>query len=86
MISHSKSRFRDRHPDQAAVFNANVCIEGGKIWFGDFNLTVDEPLLLELASQLVRNSDRVDKYQPRASSIAHADTSPSHSGCVAVQW
>ena len=52
MISQSKSSFRDRHPDHAAVFNANVCVEAGKIWFGDLDLTTDESLLLELASQL----------------------------------
>lgn len=52
MISQSKSSFRERHPDHAAVFNANVCVEAGKIWFGDLDLTIDEPVLVELASQL----------------------------------
>lgn len=52
MISQSKSGFRERHPDHAAVFNANLCVEAGKIWFGDLDLTIDEPLLLELANQL----------------------------------
>lgn len=52
MVSQSKSSFRERHPDHVAVFNANVCVEAGKIWFGDLDLTADEPVLLELASQL----------------------------------
>lgn len=52
MISMSKTGFRERHPDHAAVFNANVCLAGGKIWHGDLDLTEDEPLLLELAGRV----------------------------------
>lgn len=50
MISASKTGYRDRHPDHLPVFNANVCLGAAKIWFGDIDLTLDEPKLLDLAS------------------------------------
>lgn len=53
MISTSKVWFRKRHPDHPAVFNANVCIAPPrKIWFGDLDLTEDEPRLAVLARAL----------------------------------
>jgi hypothetical protein len=52
MISASKTRYRERHPGNAAIFNANVCVSDGKIWWGDLDLTLDEPLLRELAMRL----------------------------------
>lgn len=52
MISFSKSGYRERRPDHAAVFNANVCLLDGKVWFGDLDLTVDEPRILALAERL----------------------------------
>ena len=52
MISASKSSYRDQHPAHVAIFNANVCIASGKIWFGDLDLTLDEPQIRELADSL----------------------------------
>lgn len=52
MISHSKSGFRERNPTHAAVFNANVCLEAGKIWWGDLDLTLDEPKVAALAERI----------------------------------
>jgi hypothetical protein len=52
MISFSKSGYRERHPDHVTVFNANLCLRGGKIWYGDLDLTVDEPALAELARSI----------------------------------
>jgi hypothetical protein len=49
LISYSKSGYRTRHPDHVAVFNGNLCLEGGKVWHGDLDLTVDEPMLVGLA-------------------------------------
>jgi hypothetical protein len=50
MISFSKSRYREAHPEHLAVFNANICLSPArKVWHGDLDLTVDEPLLLDLA-------------------------------------
>lgn len=52
MISASKTGYRKRHPDHAAIFNANVCISAGKIWYGDLDLTCDEARIAALARSL----------------------------------
>ncbi len=52
MICGSKTFYRERYPGNAAIFNANVCIRTGKIWWGDLDLTLDEPLLRALAMRL----------------------------------
>lgn len=52
MICDSKTRYRQEHPGHVALFNANVCIAAGKLWWGDLDLTLDEPLLRELAMRL----------------------------------
>jgi hypothetical protein len=52
MISGSKTGFCKQHPDHFPVFNANVCTDAGKIWFGDIDLTEDEAKLAELARAL----------------------------------
>jgi len=49
MISGSKSGYRDRHPDNFAIFNSNICTESGKVWFGDIDLTLQKEALCELA-------------------------------------
>jgi hypothetical protein len=53
MIALSKNDYAERHPSHVVVFNANLCTTGrGKIWFGDLDLTQDEPLLVDLAVAL----------------------------------
>lgn len=53
MIAASKSGYHRANPRNVPVFNANVCTEKrGKIWFGDLDLTEDEPALAELARAL----------------------------------
>jgi hypothetical protein len=52
MISGSKTGFCKQHPYHFPVFNANVCTDAGKIWFGDIDLTEDEAKLAELARTL----------------------------------
>jgi hypothetical protein len=52
MISYSKSGYRKEHPEHAVVFNSNVIIAGKKVWYGDFDLTIDEVKLVTLAQQL----------------------------------
>jgi hypothetical protein len=47
LISPSKTRYREANADHVAVLNANVCIAAGKVWWGDFDLTVDESQLLD---------------------------------------
>jgi hypothetical protein len=51
LLGMSKSGYRNTHPGHAVVFNANVCLPDGKIWYGDIDLTTDEPLLADLAAQ-----------------------------------
>lgn len=51
LMSMSKTGYRDAHPDHVAVFNANVCLAGGKVWWGDFDLTLDEARLVQLAAE-----------------------------------
>jgi len=53
MISGSKSGYRRAYPDHVAVFNA--CIgdaHGAELWWGDLDLTLDEPKLVALAADL----------------------------------
>jgi hypothetical protein len=53
MISASKTGYCPKHPDRFPVFNANVCVEPAqKVWFGDLDLTTDEPKLVALARVL----------------------------------
>ena len=53
MIAASKTGYWRQHPDNLPVFNANLCTrERGKVWFGDLDLTRDEPKLAELARAL----------------------------------
>ena len=51
LLGTSKTRYRDAHPDHVIVFNANVCVAAGKLWHGDFDLTLDEDQLLDLAAR-----------------------------------
>jgi len=53
MISGSKSGYRQRFPNNKAVFNANIVTESrGKIWFGDLDLTLDTDQLMKIAEEL----------------------------------
>ena len=55
MISSSKHGYGDRHPDHVALFNASVALSPAfKVWHGDLDLTVDEPVLLDLARRTGR--------------------------------
>jgi hypothetical protein len=52
MISGSKSGYRDRHPTNLAIFNSNICTEGGnKVWYGDIDLTVSKNDLLTISAE-----------------------------------
>lgn len=49
MISGSKSGYRDANPDNLAIFNANICVDGKKIWYGDLDVTKSAEDLKEIA-------------------------------------
>lgn len=48
----SNDEWDARNPTHVAVFSANVCTLGGKVWYGDLDLTTDETMLVELARRL----------------------------------
>lgn len=52
MVGLSKPHYDARHPDHVTVFNANICLDHGKVWWGDLDLTLDEPRLVELAARI----------------------------------
>lgn len=53
MISSSKSAYRRAHPDRLPVFNATITdSEGVCLWWGDLDLSVDEPKLVAMACEL----------------------------------
>jgi len=52
MISGSKSGYRQRFPHNLTVFNANLCTESEKIWWGDIDLTFDYEKLEILANAI----------------------------------
>lgn len=52
MISASKSGYRDQYPDNLSIFNANVCTDEGKIWWGDIDVTISKDDLTNLAVEL----------------------------------
>jgi hypothetical protein len=56
MLSYSKSGYRDAHPDNIVVFNANILSEkSGKIWYGDVDCTLDKNKLQEISDTLNEN-------------------------------
>ena len=52
MISSSKSGYMKRFPENLVIFNSNVCTKGGKIWYGDLDITLGYSSLSELAKEL----------------------------------
>jgi len=52
LISWSKSGYRKFNPTHLVIFNSNICIEEGKIWYGDLDITVSHKFLLKLAEKL----------------------------------
>lgn len=52
MISHSKSEYSKKFPENLIIFNSNVCTDEGKIWWGDLDVTQSRENLSELARQM----------------------------------
>lgn len=53
MLSYSKSRYREKYPDNEIYFNCNVFVLGeGKIWYGDLDITEDRNELEKIASEI----------------------------------
>lgn len=94
MISGSKTAYRDRYPEHLTIFDANVCLGEAKIWHGDLDLTLDEPLVLALASEtgqvvhVLRELDGRFTHEERprtheaaysAATTGHTSFDPAHS-------
>jgi len=66
LISGSKSLYRDKYPDHVVFFNANIFTkEDGKIWYGDIDLSIDEPKLKRLAYELTKEVFLLDEMSGR---------------------
>jgi len=53
MVGGSKSGYFNKHPNNVVVFNANIVSKGGgKIWYGDLDVTLDFDKLKEIADEL----------------------------------
>lgn len=52
LLSMSKSGYRKNNPNSVVFFNANLCTENEKIWWGDLDLTKSREELLELAREM----------------------------------
>jgi hypothetical protein len=52
MISASKSTYKQNHPQNRVIFNANIVTDNGKIWYGDLDLTISEKELMSISGEL----------------------------------
>lgn len=52
MISHSKSGYYRKNPNNLTLFNANVCAGSEKIWWGDLDITLASENLVSLSIAL----------------------------------
>ena len=93
LIALSKTGYSDRHPLHAPIFNANVCLQAGKIWWGDLDLTLDEPKLITLASRLgetvfvlaERHARFKQEQSPLLESAVYSVTAGGHT-CFSHDW
>jgi len=61
IISNSKSGYRERHPENLSIFNANICTKNEKIWWGDLDVTLSQTLIADLA--FILNEDLYVLYE-----------------------
>lgn len=53
LVAFSKATYSKKHPNNLVLFNANILtLKGGKIWFGDLDITVDSDKLQKVANEL----------------------------------
>jgi hypothetical protein len=51
LISGSKSGYRNAHLENLTIFNANICIDEGKVWYGDIDVTKSKVGLQEIVDK-----------------------------------
>ena len=52
LVGASKGRYRYNNPTNLVVFNANLCTEKEKLWFGDIDLTLESDIIKNIAKEL----------------------------------
>ena len=73
MIGHSKSKYVNDHLGDMVVFNSNIATKsGGKIWYGDINLTLSFDSIIELRNLI--GEDIYVFYESDMRFEAEADT------------
>lgn len=55
LISSSKTMYLIRFPESRPVFNANIIVNGIKVWYGDIDLEKDEHELKNAAERIGEN-------------------------------
>jgi hypothetical protein len=65
LLSASKSGYLKAHPDHLVAFNANVCVNSDKVWWGDLDLTLSEQALRALASRSSGTVSLVGEHEGR---------------------
>ena len=96
LISCSRSGFVRNHPKHLAVFNANIIINGEKVWYGDLDLSISKDNLQSVAKQenvdlyvLFESDGRFDKedepYMERPVAIYHKDGTILYSDWVELK-
>lgn len=55
MLSPSKSGYINNHPDGKPIFNANIIVNGDKVWYGDVDLVEDSVVLQDLTNMIGEN-------------------------------
>ena len=71
LLSMSKSGYRRSNPDNVVFFNANLCTENEKIWWGDLDLTKSKEKLLELAREMKETLFVLAEMDARFETEAH---------------
>jgi len=51
IVSGSKTFYREKNPTHLVIFNANVCTDAGKVWWGDVDVTISKNDLSQLAKE-----------------------------------
>jgi hypothetical protein len=54
MIGFSKTYYRRAFPDNLIVFNANLIVDGKKVWYGDVDVSIDHDKLKAIALKIYR--------------------------------
>lgn len=55
LLSGSKSDYTRRNPNNLVVFNANVIVDGQKVWYGDLDITKETKKLQKIANALQKS-------------------------------